>query len=318
MNDLQALDRLGAALDPAEAEPPARLRYRVLNGAAGNAPAARRSPRPRRLVLAAGLAAVVTAGVLAAQVIGLGGHPPAASAEASQILLGAAAEARQRTAVNVRADQFVYVESKTTNAALGEGTARAKFESKHRTIWLSADGTREGLLRSNGTEIALPGCVDGKETQTKGGQVVTQPCAPAPGYVAGLPTGADAMLDYLYRNSHGGNPRDQQAFTTAGDLIREAYVPPASLAAVFEAVARIPGVSVTGDVTDSAGRPGVAVALTETQGMRTELIFDRQSHAFLGTRSVMVRDVDGLRKGDVFSSSAVLKVAIVDRAGQTP
>jgi hypothetical protein len=163
----------------------------------------------------------------------------------------------------------------------------------------------------------LPGCRDGKQTQSKGGQSETTACTPLPGYVADLPTDAKAMLDYLYDHASGGNPRDQEAFTAAGDLIREAYLSPAALAAVFDAVARIPGVAVVGDVTDQAGRHGVAVALTEVQGMRTELIFDKTSHAFLGTRSVMVRDSDGLHKGDVFESSAVLKVAIVDRVGQT-
>ncbi|WP_344620195.1 hypothetical protein [Dactylosporangium salmoneum] len=52
--------------------------------------------------------------------------------------------------------------------------------------------------------------------------------------------------------------------------------------------------------------------------MRTDLIFDRQTHAFLGTRSIMVRDEDGLKQGDVTNSSAVLAVAIVDRVGQAP
>jgi hypothetical protein len=127
------------------------------------------------------------------------------------------------------------------------------------------------------------------------------------------PTDADRMLTYLYQQGSGTkNPRDQGAFDAAGDLIREAYLSPASLSAVFAALARIPGVTVVGDVTDEAGRTGVAVALTEVQGMRTELIFDRRSGAYLGERSVMVKDEGGLKAGQVINATAVLKVAVVD------
>jgi hypothetical protein len=315
MNDLHELRQFGAALDPADPQPPARLRHRVLHSAAR--PARRR--RMPRLVLAGGLAAVVTAGVLAAQVIGIGGHRPTASAAASDILHGAAEEARQQPAVPVRPDQFVYVQSIATNTAFTGNNAKPSTVKDRRAVWLSADGEHDGLVRTDERDTPLPGCRDGKQqTESKGGKSEVVDCTPLPGYVRDLPTKTDDMLDYLYEHSSGGNPRDQQAFTTAADLIREAYISPATLATVFDAVARIPGVAVAGDVTDEAGRHGVAVAITEVQGMRTELIFDKTSHAFLGTRSVMVRDSDGLHKGDVFESSAVLRVAIVDRVGQTP
>lgn len=66
---------------------------------------------------------------------------------------------------------------------------------------------------------------------------------------------------------------------------------------------------------DEAGREGVAVALHEVQGTRTELIFDRASHAYLGTRTVALRDGDGLTAGQVLYSGAVLTVRIADRVG---
>ena len=61
-----------------------------------------------------------------------------------------------------------------------------------------------------------------------------------------------------------------------------------------------------------AGRAEVAISLAETQYVRTELIFDRASHAYHGHSSVAVTEGDGLRAGDVLSSTAVLSVAIVD------
>jgi hypothetical protein len=328
MNELTALDQLGARLDPPAELPPARLRYRVLNQMAQEgAPVRRVRLTGRRLVAAGGLAAVVTAGVLAAQVLQVGDHAPASSASASEILHSAAAQAQRQPSVAVRGDQFVYVESITTSVSVPQGHEPRPGEitsaTKQRRIWLSADGSRDGHLLERTTagtapalDLVLPGCRDGKSTQTKGGTSVTVPCAPEANYHGDLPTDADRMLAYLYQQGSGTkNPRDQGAFDAAGDLIREAYLSPASLSAVFTALARSPGVTVTGDVTDEAGRSGVAVALTHVQGMRTELVFDRRSGAYLGERSVMVQDDGGLKAGQVINATAVLKVAVVDAVG---
>jgi hypothetical protein len=338
MSELKALEMMGTALDPATPTPPDRLRQRVLAEAAAE-PARTRSSRSRfalprlgwRFALAGGLAAVLTAGLLVAQVVPFGGQAPASSASAAQILRGAAAQAQRQPAVAVRADQFIYVESFATAMSRSEavGESEATFTPKRRQIWLSVDGTRDGLIRerprsgaSGGVDrdmrdYPLPGCRDGLATDTKYGKPAQVPCTPQPNYQRDLPTDADGMLAYLYRGAEGTkNPRDQAAFTNAGDLIREAYHGPAVLAAVFNAVARIPGVTVVGEVTDEAGRPGVAVALTEVQGTRTELIFDRQNFGYLGEHSVLVQDQDGLKAGQVLNSTAVLEVAVVDQAGQ--
>ncbi|MGW4500708.1 CU044_5270 family protein [Micromonospora sp. NPDC004336] len=334
MNDLKQLDELGAALDAGGATPPARLRHRVLSEAAR--PTRFRAPRfatPRfgwRLAAVGGMAAVLTAGVLVTQVMPRGDRPPAATASAAErILAGAADQARRGPAVAVRGDQFVYVESvaatlSRNEAEPGPGTIRPE----QRMVWLSADGTGDGLIRTRpeagnaGWEsVEVAGCRDGLRKPPRSGQkkAAPEPCDPSPAHRPDLPTDADAMLAYLYRNASGTkNPRDQQAFTAAADLIRETHLPPASLAAVFGAVAKIPGVTVVGDVTDGAGRAGVALALTQVQGMRTELIFDRVSHAYLGERSVLVRDQDGMKAGQQINSVAVLRVGIVDRAGQLP
>jgi hypothetical protein len=71
-------------------------------------------------------------------------------------------------------------------------------------------------------------------------------------------------------------------------------------------------------MTDEAGRPGVALARDEVQGTLAELIFDPKTFVYLGERSVLTRDDSGLRAGQTLNSTAVLKVAVVDRAGQTP
>jgi hypothetical protein len=88
-----------------------------------------------------------------------------------------------------------------------------------------------------------------------------------------VPSDGNAALAFLYAHSEGDNPPDDQAFTTAAELIQEAYLPPASLSAVFAAAAQSPGVTVTRDVRDAAGRSDIAVGLV-TGEVRQELIFE--------------------------------------------
>jgi hypothetical protein len=152
----------------------------------------------------------------------------------------------------------------------------------------------------------------------------TPECAPqrsSGAYRADLPTDADAMLAYLNQQTPArpasDGPREAWLFGTAADLIRERYVPPAALAALFGAMARIHGITVTHDVVDAAGRSGVSVGY-EHRGYRNELLFDPRTYAYLANRSVAVRDVDGVPKGTVSYQEAQLRIAIVDKPGQSP
>ncbi len=94
------------------------------------------------------------------------------------------------------------------------------------------------------------------------------------------------MLSYLYQHNAGKNPADQQAFITAGGLIRDTYIPSAALAALFEAVAKIPGVAVVHGAVTVNGTRGIAVQRT-FGGDSQQLIFDPRTHAFIGERQVV-------------------------------
>jgi len=234
---------------------------------------------------------------------GQGSSSPAAT----QMLLAAASTALTAPKVAVRGDQFVFVESLVARAgtSVEGGKATTTVVPARRQVWLSASGERPGLLRerpaSGGAWDSTP--LDGPNA--------------TPAYRADVPTDVDAALKFLYANSHGGNPADQQAFITVGDLIRESYLKAESLSAVFAATAKIPGVTLVDDVSDAAGRRGVAVSRTH-DGIRHELIFDKTTSAFLGERQIVVKDLPHLANGTVLDSTAVLRTAIVERPGQTP
>ncbi|MEU8260461.1 CU044_5270 family protein [Micromonospora sp. NPDC048999] len=298
-----------------EPQAPGGLRHRVLSSTRPGTATVRRPRRlgRRGLVPVAAFAAVLLAATLV--VYGRGGavEPVDASADAPRLLLAAAEAALDGPDLAPRPDQLVYVES-VDSALVTEYTGGLRDrlrltghhrESNERQAWWSVDGTRDGLVRlrpqgSGGAWEDLP---------------LTAPQPPA--YLAGLPEDAAGMREYLYRNSHGANPRHEQAFITIGDLIRESYLPPRVLAAAFQAAAGIPGVEVVPNVADAAGRPGVAVA-REDHGIRHELIFDAKTYRFLGERSIVVGRFEEQPRGTVRYASAVVRLAVVDQISQHP
>lgn len=171
---------------------------------------------------------------------------------------------------------------------------------QNRRVWWSIDGTRAGLLRTRPMSSPEAAAME----------------APVPagvrGYRPDLPVDGAAMLAYLYKNSQGDNPKDVQAFVTAGDLARGTYLTAEQQAALYNAIAMIPGVSYRSDVVDVLGRRGVGVivrridastgASADSDGDKgTMLIFNPTTWLYLGT-----------------GVTARLRQGIVDRIGEVP
>ncbi|MEU4747065.1 CU044_5270 family protein, partial [Actinosynnema sp. NPDC023658] len=224
-----------------------------------------------------------------------------ASAEVRPVLdavrvLGFAAEAaRADPSAPPRPDQFVY-----TRSHGGDGPDRE--------IWLSVDGTRDGLLRDHGGAMPLPGCENGQRDVFKvPGQVLgTEPCEPKPAYRSDLPTDVDGMLAYLDANASGEpgsvNARGKDVLA----LIREAYLPQRTRAALYEAAARVPGLSVVPDAEDGAGRSGIGITWPTPAGSLPDaepvvIVFDATTYELLGT-----------------NFDAMVEQAVVDQPGQRP
>jgi len=338
MNELASLRDLGEALDQELRGPSPWLRHKVITEIGGRRGRARQGLPRRgpgwRLVVTAGLAVALAGALLIVAALRPWGASPAASAQAAEILRLAAAAAKHQPALSAGPSQFIYIKW-VESAAVMTGDGSGRITSVHmstdlREIWLSAAGTRNGLLREQPRSpsnlgrptgawqtTVLPGCHHGRTNPVAGATLPNGRCVPQPAYRAGLPSSAQAMLAYLYRNSHGQNPPDVQAFITAGDLIRESYVRPAALSALFAAVAQIRGVSVANHAVNAAGQQGVAVQQTY-RGISEQLIFNPRTHAFIGRRRVALSASSGLRVGTVLDSTAILGLAVVDHAGQLP
>ncbi|WP_406385975.1 CU044_5270 family protein [Streptomyces sp. NBC_00211] len=250
--------------------------------------------------------------------------PRGATQLLDRISLAAATSSSNAAGRAVRADQFIYIGSKTatTYVKTVNGKHTLVSEELHmRHQWNSPDGTKGWLIEPGNTG---PEGVTLEGTDEKGQAPTANLNAPSYDYLAGLPTDPAELLRRIQEETKGqGNSPDQEAFTTIGDLLRGSYPPDELTAALYKTAAKIPGVVTVDDAVDAAGRHGIAVArLDEKSGRREEWIFDRQTLAFLGERTVQVQGESGerglVKPGTVVFTNAVMTRTVVDRIKEQP
>ncbi|GAA3714723.1 hypothetical protein GCM10022224_095460 [Nonomuraea antimicrobica] len=292
-----------------------------------------------RRVVAVGVLAAAISGV--ALVIGPAGDEeprsvvpglalPAANAQA---LLGRAAEvAGNRAFTAPRPDQWIYIERRVQGVpqpTQGEvQTPGTPLESRVGRSWTRADG-KEVAVFEDGELVRSP---------TGGGMPPLDYAT-----VAALPTDPGALLAWMYENL-GDIPRSDEdrhnsAYRLLGSLLAQNLVPPAQEAAVYRALARIPGVTVNPDAVDVDGRPAVAVSRTEDGWVSHELLLDRSTYTYLGERSIASADhtapgpgtrveegrkivnmghAYAIKKGTIMTLAVRLDIGVTDRPGVKP
>ncbi|WP_433375181.1 CU044_5270 family protein [Actinoplanes sp. CA-142083] len=282
---------------------------------------------------------------------GVGAAPPS-PAGAEQVLLLAAQHAAATPAMEARKDQFLFIDSVEVDSRAAKPVRTRTWLSVDGTHdGLVIQGTKPQRLDgcTNGKQAET---IDRPDTTPE------IACTPEPAYSPGrIPTDADGLLAYVYAVaaaepswvSVGAGPDrmprgfvrlsdDQRAFTEITEILYKNHLPAVQEAA-FLAAGRIAGVQVRRNVADAAGRVGVAVTRTEA-GSRQELVFDPATYRYLG-QNIIAAEFDeagakvvrspGIGKGtaelrlgpppkpgSVIYKSALLKVAIVDKAGQRP
>jgi hypothetical protein len=160
---------------------------------------------------------------------------------------------------------------------------------------------------------------------------------------AAVPTDPDGLLAAVYQLVEDpacapilvGDTVQDRAFMLIDGMLQT--VQPAEVrAALYQALAKIPGVTTVQGAADAAGRRGVAfvrAAAIEGPGssgwLRLEIILDPDTHRYLGARHVVTRDhftpdtpsgSKGTRnyKGQVLVSRAQVALAVVDAPCQRP
>ncbi|KJY25319.1 CU044_5270 family protein [Streptomyces sp. NRRL S-495] len=290
------------------------------------------SPARRPLRRAVLFATPVAAAAALAVVVSVGGSPGGGAVAAPELVKAPvvqieegstvqlastvreiAAAATARTTPQPGPGQFIYIKSRVSFM-----TTRHNVDTEESTTWVQPLHDREVWKSPDGTK----GWLDEPGYQDKGGITLDnkEPRKQSTyKWLAAQPTDPDALLKSVYATVSGDRDHDQQAFNEIGSVIREQLVPAALAASLYEAAGRIPGVVVVEHAQDASGRDGIALArLDPRTGERSEWIFDRETHQYLGSRGVQVREFGGVKPGTVVERTSIVTRAIVDAKNQRP
>ena len=199
---------------------------------------ARRGAR-RKLALACTAVAACVAAVSVAVLIDAGG--PAVDAQAATLLRDAGTAAGAQHGGWPDAAYW-----RVTSVGKQAGT------SYRREIWVSHHGDSVLRTTEGGHSSVLP---LGPGEFPAGGTALTWD------QLYALPTDPGQLTGVLQADIKGAGPDPQsELFTIVGDLLRESPAPPALRKALYDVAAGIPGVHLTGKVTDALGRTGTGVS----------------------------------------------------------
>jgi hypothetical protein len=325
-----------------------------LDGAARSSKPTHDPPRRgRRWLIAAAAATLV--GVVALLAIDVGPSPEVVTPAAAALRRAADAARAQD---GIPPGRYLYVRSANASMAYGyvpldpsgdPEDARLKccdaLVPHVRELWLG-DHAGDAMLRER--SAGDPQFVSEKERERwiQLGRPELEAKTPFSGILAGLPPRAwyDGPLDLpsdpdsIYEqfeqdaeadHSAPGAPVDVDVggsmFLHFSDVLREARAAPEQRAAAYEALARVPGLTLVGKVTDRLGRPGIAVGLdvvdNEPSGFlyRYVLVFDPKTADLLEERRAVLpgNRYRGLRAG-MIEAYATYEYGVAGALGERP
>jgi hypothetical protein len=285
--------------------------------------------RSYRLVLPA--VAVIGALVAAVLFVPVSGTRPDATA-AAQVLYAAARVAEKQPQTPMPAHGFRYTRSKDAYlSTVGDKVAVSALVPHVREIWIAPDGS--GRLLEESYEPMFLGPQDKVKWEEAGRPPLGGPGNSDESFGPGglyyqnfseYSIDPDELYDQIRNRAEGhGSSTDSEMLVLVGDLLRETVAPPDLRAALFRVAARIPGVELVGEVTDPAGRKGIAVARTSDDSgysERDELVFDPETSEMLAERQVLLERVDWLdaEPGTVIGYAVYLESGIVDSTSERP
>ena len=310
MDDLTTLREAWG--EPKTPSPAARMEARaaLLTRAAGRTPEPVR-PRRRFRLPRAGVG-LVAAGALAAAGVAVlltsDPHPPlpggqvGSAALAANVLDRASAAAEHRHFTPPRSHQWIYTKmSRTTGAGPGGVVTGGPYTTEVEENWVRADGRQSAGITN--------------------GKLFVGPVSPRPQREFSfdpLPTDPDALLRKVGVRTGGY----EMAYESLVDILALTVQPPKEEAAIFQAIKRIPHVTLIKGRADAAGRPAIALGL-EKDAIHEEVLLSPETYAFLGDRVIQIKDqtLDAktvVKKGTVQYERLRTAVGIVAKPGRRP
>ncbi|MER6511505.1 CU044_5270 family protein [Nonomuraea sp. NPDC001636] len=329
MNDLERLREDWAR--PAPPAPDAQAAARAALLARAGRPRSRRGWAIRALAVAAG-AVIVTTGVSVFQ-----GERTLPAANAQVVLTRIAAAVQEKEFTPPRGDQWIYTENRDVgwDKGIDQGerlTPQTPLPDTVEPLWTRADGKRVGYLVNGKLQTSDPGERAPENTYA---------------LLASLPTDPDALLAEYRELYQGQVPADDEwIFLRFAVTLSQNLVSPEHEAAIFKAIAKLPGVTVDETATDTEGRPALSVSQVAEGWRKVEILLDPTTYAYRARRETAITDheerypkpngvlmytfKDGkevpvpphlewsIEKGTTWSVSTRVAIGVVDQAGERP
>jgi hypothetical protein len=295
-----------------------------------------RSP-PRRLIASAAAAVVLAAGVLFVQAARSDSPVPVASAAAT---LNSAADNINPVDEPIAPGQYRYFVAHSWNLLSG-GTMPTDADPRSHPLayqqewktenWVPADpaqlctyrthlGGRRWVVGSEeqakeaGQELPPPSTKEESKPCDDGEDWSTQPSAE---FLAALPRDPGRLYDLL-RNMPMpvAISEEEWVMKRITDTLISGRAPADLRAALYRALALMPGLQVTEQVANLDGWQGTALGLSK-YGVRYDLIIDPNTGQFIGERTVFEDNKHSVPPGTAFSYKSVSNPVVVDRVGAT-
>ncbi len=301
----------------------------------------RRSRRRRDLLAVAAVAGLIGAGLLA-PTLWTRDNRPAVSADAAQVLNRAAsAIGAGATPAGPGQGQFSLVDTQAWWAVFA---GHDVFLVENRiSVWVPADpgdpsqpwlldraptghtrwisGDRDAFNAAGG--VGADGYPTMHVSAPCGDFYGSDGCArpggwsdPTPAFLAGLPRDPALLYDRLRADAPVNDRGDAELLVYSADLLRTGLVPADLRVALYQTLARLPGLEITDSAANLDGRLGIAFGMNGG-GERQDIIIDPATGAFIGERQVLTRDQDGAPAGSTISFTSVT-TDVVDALGARP
>ena len=135
--------------------------------------------------------------------------------------------------------------------------------------------------------------------------------------IATAPRDPEELLEvvYDYQRAKGkGDTPYEEAFITIADTLKTGVIPADLRAALYQAAALIPGLTVVEGEATLDGRTGISLGMESSRNeVRQEIIIDPATGQLIGEREVLLEDSGGIPAGTATAWTAVT-TSVVDSA----
>lgn len=272
-------------------------------------------------LITVGVAATIAV-LVASNVIGLAGWRGGADQAAASTLNEASLNALAARDLTVPPGEYLRVSTDAVNGVINgsdDGEKWIYLRSRHFDLYIPSDTSGTWVWERDAGQVAQVfdpkyqafaekdvAAAEGYEIWRGEAGRFGETSRPAYDWES-LPRDPHQLLNQIYaRTLTAGPSRDGEALVWIADALRTGTVPADMRAALYQAAAGIPGVSVTDHQANLNGRVGVAIGRDEGQdGYRQDIIIDPKTGDFIGEREVSLHAFGGAPIGTVVSWTAV-------------